>query len=137
MKDEQSSSQAIEEAFVHAFIVPDKQGRYQQMMSSPSKRKKILGQLYHNLDIIAAWSMPIANRDNHTDFIVKLLRQKGARQRCYLISPEPELDQHEMPLIEAIQTLIARDSTAIICCVPDRLAYYKAETHQYLLERTH
>jgi len=137
MRTEQTSSQDIEEAFVHSFVVPDKQDRYIQMLASPSKRKKILGQLHHNLDTIAARSMPIANRDNHTDFVVKLLREKGARQTCYLISPEQELDRQEMPLQEAIEMLISHDSVAVACCIPGRLAYYKAETHQYLLENTH
>jgi len=123
-----------EEVFGRAFIVPDKKDRYLQILANPGKRKKILGQLYHNLDTIVARSMPIANRGNHADFIVKLLRQKGAGQACYLISPEQELDQREMPLQEAIEMLISHDSTAVACCIPGRLAYYKAEMEQYILE---
>ncbi len=53
---------------------------------------------------------------------------------CYLISPERELDQKEMALREALETLITQDGVAIVCCLPGRLAYYKAELSQYVLE---
>ena len=123
-----------EAAFVKAFIVPDKRDRYLQILASPNKRSKILGLLYHNLDTISARSTPIPNRDHDVDFIEKLLRRKGAGSMCYLISPERELDQQEMPLREAIDTLITQDSVAIACCLLGRLAYYKAELRQCILE---
>ncbi len=39
-----------------------------------------------------------------------------------------------MPLREALETLIYQDGTAIACCLEGRLAYYKAELKQYILE---
>jgi hypothetical protein len=126
-----------EEIFVLAFIVPNKRDRYLQMLANPSKRKKILGLLHHNLDTIASLTTRIENRDHTPKAVEKILRQKGARQTCYLISPEQELDRQEIPLQEAIEILVAHDSTAVACCVPGRLAYYKAETQQYILENTH
>ena len=123
-----------EEAFVHAFIVPDKQDRYLQMLASPRRRNKILGLLYHRLDTIASRTHPIANRDHDSIKVEKLLRQKGAGLTCYLISPERELDQQEMSLQEAIEMLITQDGVAVACCIPGRLAYYKAELSQHVLE---
>ena len=123
-----------EEAFVHAFIVPGKRGRYLQLLASPSRRKKILGALYHSLDVIPERTTRIENRDHTSERVEQLLRRKGAGPTCYLISPETELDQQEMPLREALETLIDQDGTAIACCLEGRLAYYKAELSQYLLE---
>ena len=137
MRSDQLRQRDIEEAFVHAFIVPDKRDRYIQMLANSSKRKKILGLLYHHLDIVASRTLRIENRDHSSAAVIKLLRQKGAGPTCYLISPEQELDQHEMSLDEALPILITHDSTAIACCIPSRLAYYKAETSQYILENTH
>jgi hypothetical protein len=123
-----------EETFVQTFIVPDKRERYLQMLANPSKRNKILGLLYHNLDTIDTRAASVANRDHNVDFIDRLLRRKGAGATCYLISPERELDQQEMPLREAIDMLITQDSVAVACCIPGRLAYYKAELKQCILE---
>ena len=124
-----------EEAFVNAFIVPDKRERYSAMLANPKKRSKILGLLYHNLDTIPAKTFAIADRDHNSVDVAKLLRQKGSGKSCYLISPEREFDQQEMLLENALETVISRDSAAIICCVPGHLAYYKAELSQFVLEQ--
>lgn len=114
-----------EEAFVRAFIVPDKKERYSLLLANPKRRRKLLGALYHSLDAIPARMTPIANRDHSPAAIETLLKHKGAGPTCYLISPEKDLDQQEMPLREAIDRLILPDSVAIACCLPGRLAYYK------------
>ena len=123
-----------EEAFVRAFIVPHKQERYLAMLANPKKRSKILRLLYHKLDTISAKTFAIAGRDHNHVSVVDVLRRKGAGTLCYLISPERELDQQEMPLEKVIDQLISQDSTAIVCCMPGRLAYYKAELNQSILE---
>ena len=123
-----------EEAFVHAFVVLGKRDRYLQLQASPSRRKKILGVLYHSLDVIPERVTPIENRDHTSERVEQLLRWKGAGATCYLISPERELDQQEMSLREALETLITQDGTAIVYCLEGRLAYCKAELSQYLLE---
>lgn len=127
-------NQEQEEAFVRAFIVPEKRERYSQLLASPKRRAKLLGAMYHNLDAIESRMLPIANADHSTEAVEKLLRQKGAGRVCYLISPERELDQCEMSLREAIDKLISEDGVAVACCIPGRLAYYKAELEQYILE---
>lgn len=124
-----------EEAFVRAFIMPDRRDRCLQILANPRKRGKVLGLLYHTLDFIPARATPNASRDHNPDFVEKTLRQKGAGPTCYLLSSDPEMDQHEMPLREALDTLISQDGVAVACCVSGRLAYYKAEHEQYLLER--
>lgn len=124
-----------EEAFVRAFIVPDKRERYLQMLASPKKRDKALGLLYHSLDTMPTRTTRIANRDHDPVLVEKLLRSKGAGPMCYLISPERDLDQTEILLREALDTLIVQDGVAVVCCLPGRLVYYKAELSQYLLER--
>ena len=126
--------QSEEKAFVQAFIVDSKRERYLTMLANPKKRTKILGLLYHNLDTIPAKAFAIANRDHNPVSVEKLLRQKGAGDFCYLISPETEFDQQQMPLREALDMLITQDSTGIACCLSGRLAYYKAELQQYILE---
>ena len=122
-----------EQAFVRAFVHPDRRERYLQLLTNPKRRDKVLGLMYHALDIISA--QPVASRDNHPEPLERLLRQKGAGGTCYLISPEAELDQREMPLREALDMLITEDGVAVACCVPGRLAYYKAEDEAYILER--
>ena len=123
-----------EEAFVRAFIVPEKRERYLSILANPRHRVKVLKELYHGLGTISARITRIANRDHYPEPVEKLLRQKGAGSVCYLISPERDLDQQEMPLREMLDKLILQDGVAIACCIPGRLAYYKAELAGYILE---
>ena len=125
-----------EEALVHAFIVPAKRDRYLQMLANPTKRRKIQRTLYHTLNVIEERASEIASPNHFPEPVEKLLRQKGAGEMCYLISPQPALDQQVMRLREALETLIMEDSVAIVCCLPGRLAYYKAEHTGYILEYT-
>lgn len=122
-----------QEAFVRAFIVPGERDRYLQLLASPSRRQKILGVLYHNLDVISERATRIENRDHTSERVEQLLRVKGAGPTCYLISPETELNQQEMPLREALETLIDQDGTAIACCLEGRLAYYKPNSANIFL----
>lgn len=123
-----------EEAFIRAFIVPDKRERYRQMMARPKSRHKILQRLYHTLDTIPQRTAMIASGDHFPEGVEAMLKRRGAGARCYLIAPEAELDQREMPLREAIDLLINEDNVAVACCVPGRLAYYKAEWYGIILE---
>ena len=125
-----------EEVFVRAFIIPEKRQRYLDFLANPRKRDKILRDLYHRLSTIDEWTTKIASRDCFPEPLEHLLRQKGAGPVCYLISPEVDLDRQEMLLQEALEILRMQDSVAIVCCVPGRLAYYKAERTGYILERT-
>lgn len=127
-------NQEQEQAFVQAFIVPEKRERYCQLLSSSKRRGKILSEFYHHLDTVPTRTTAIANRDHNSNAVEKQLRQKGAGSTCYLISPEHDLDQQEMLLRKALDTLITHDGVAVVCCVPGRLAYYKAELAQYILE---
>jgi hypothetical protein len=123
-----------EEAFVHAFIVLEKRDRYLQFLANPRRRGKILNELYHTLSTIGPRTMGVKGAEHFPEPLEKLLRRKGAGSMCYLISPESELDQHEMSLREALDILILQDRVAIACCLPGRLAYYKAELAGYILE---
>ena len=130
--DEQSAAKR-EELFVRAFIVPEKRERYLEFLKKPKRRGEILGRMYHMLDVIPARMLPVANRDQSPDAVESCLRQKGAGKTCYAISPNDALDRKEFLLREALERLTAEDGVAVLCCLPGRLAYYKAEAGQYVL----
>lgn len=125
-----------EEAFARAFIVRAKQERYLQLLANPRRRPKFLNVLYHQLalDTVPTKITRIASRDHFPEPVGTQLKQKGAGPACYLISPEQDLDQREMPLGEALETLIREDCVAIASCLAGKLAYYKAELEGHLLE---
>lgn len=123
-----------EEIFVKTFIVADKRERYLTFLASEKKRRKFMARLYHVLETVPSRTAHIASRDNFAEKVGRTLRQKGAGKMCYVISPEEEWDGQEMPLGEMLEEVLRLDSVAILCCLPGKLAYYKAESEAYLLE---
>ncbi|HEY3330254.1 MAG TPA: hypothetical protein VGK19_09560 [Capsulimonadaceae bacterium] len=123
-----------EKAFVNAFIARDKRDRYTQLLSNPKRRKDILRCLYHTLDLLPESITTISKSDKSVETIVRLLKDKGAKNECYVISPNGELDQRILPLREMLVKLIRDDDVAILLCIPGHLAFYKAELWECLLE---
>jgi hypothetical protein len=66
------------------------------------------------------------------------LREKGAEDRCYLLSEDPALDGRELPLDEALAAVVDGGShhATFVSCLPARLAYFHdAEPgNRYVLE---
>lgn len=56
--------------------------------------------------------------------ILRLLRSKGARQTCWVISEDSDLDGKELGLEDAVERCIGSDVGMILSCVPDRLTVF-------------
>jgi hypothetical protein len=125
-----------EQAFIRAFIVPEKRERYSVLLASKKRRNKALESLYHTLEVIPELSTPVHNRDRDVETIENLLRQKGSGDTCYLISCESDIDGREMPLRQALEQVLAGYCIpSVLCCIPGRLAYYQGELTQTILEK--
>ncbi len=66
-----------------------------------------------------------------------MLRKRAAPSTCYLIAADGDLDGREMPLAEALQSIMGMDSGAFLSCIPGRLGFYEYEDAKssYLLSR--
>lgn len=129
-----SSYQEEEEAFVKRFIIQNKRERYLSYLANPKKRHTFLNVLYHCGDIVWSLATEIFPRDSSADQIEQFLKQRGAGETCYVISVHQELDRQVIPLNEVLNALHYDFEVAIVCCLTGRLAYYKAEDGEYILE---
>jgi hypothetical protein len=66
-----------------------------------------------------------------------LLKSKGAPHVCHVMSSDPELDNREMPLSEALLETVGMDAGTLISCIAGQLAYFELEGFdgRYILER--
>jgi len=137
-----------EEALIRAFIIPEKRRRYLDKLNSPKTRQTFIAEnLYHMGDLDERYTekldihTPLAEfedrRDSYIDAIYKLLRDRGAPSRCYVISTT-ELDGQDVDLREALDRVRGSSEGTLISCVPGRLAYFEGETpdQQYILQRS-
>jgi hypothetical protein len=126
-----------EEAFVRAFIAPEKQGRYLTLLSSPKRRREILSRLDHQLDYERALAARISAEDQTSARIAQLLTAHKAPSTCHAISGDSALDGRDWPLREALETVVGSGVGTVLSCIPGRLAYYEAEdaSERYILSR--
>jgi hypothetical protein len=65
----------------------------------------------------------------------KLLVEKGAGAKCWVISENSELDGKEIDLQTALKETIGYQMGTFISCIPGKLAYFEDEDGRYILER--
>ena len=116
-----------EEAFVQAFIVPDKQSRYLSLLASRKRRGVFLERLNHQLDYDPAFAARVPPEQQTAERIEALLRKRGAPDTCHVISSNSDWDAKDMPLHDALELAFGFCIGTILCCIPGRLAYYEAE----------
>jgi hypothetical protein len=123
----------LEEELIDAFIVSSKRERYKTLLASRRRRGKILDGLNHLQDLDPKYATEVPFK---TD-VASLLRDRGAPERCHVISDAPELDGREMPLEDAIGQMEECMLGTIVGCIPGRLGYYYGEAgeRRVLLER--
>lgn len=72
--------------------------------------------------------------------IKELLKKYGAKDSCYVISFNKDIDGQQLPLIHVLEQVIGFGMPSLVVCVPDYLLYFEGEQSQgppprYILKR--
>jgi hypothetical protein len=126
-----------EEQFARAFVVPEKRARYLSLLESQRGRKKLLNGLNHCHDLDPRFAKLIPSSEQSEQSIENLLRQKGAPGRCHVMSDNPDIDNRQMALTDALSKTVAMGAGTLISCIAGKLAYFEMEGFdgRYILER--
>jgi len=130
------SREEHETALVKAFILPQRQGRYLEFLSTPKRRRDATGELAHCKHLDPKGIVQIFPRLQNPKDIEGILRQKGAPATFYCISESDDLDTKTLPLLDALKEIIGREIGTFLSCLPGRLAYFEDEEQRCILERT-
>lgn len=133
-----------EDSLIKAFILPAKQERFLHLLASTKNRAKFIAELGHFRWFNPAFVTPfkwqvdptLSLWEKHLQGnrrIVDLLKSKGARQTCWMISNQTSKDGREVDLDKAVEEM---SDGSIISCIPGKLAYFNGEDESLLLERT-
>jgi hypothetical protein len=128
----------IEEAVLRAFIVPGKRERYVSRLALPQARQKFMNShLFHMRDLDPRFAVRIDPVDQRAEKIFSLLRERGARGTCYVISGSSDRDGTEADLREALDEMVGRFDGTFLSCVHGKLAYFEGEepNERYILAR--
>lgn len=124
-----------EQAFVRAFIVPDKQDRYLQKLASARHRREFLRKLHHGFDFERKYLVHVPPAEQTAALIQKRLHKLGAPDSCHVIAAHSELDGKALRLEDALQKILGMVDGVLLSCIPGVLAYFEGEEmkSRYLL----
>ena len=114
-----------EQAFVSAFVVPEKRARYAEFLTKPKRRVEITNRFCHFFDFIPTLAKQIPRAT--ASELAPLLRARGAGDTAHVIGGRDEIDGRDLPLEQAIDDALADPSGVVVSCVPGRLALYIQE----------
>lgn len=118
-----------EEIIVKSFFNKRLQDRILFELASTKKRKDAIGRLSHNyVELLNdKYMIEIPKPNSYYVDIIKLLKQYGAKEECYVISYNENIDGKSLPLLEAMKNSVGFGMPSIISCIPGKLAYFEAE----------
>jgi len=75
----------------------------------------------------------VSSKNRQPEYVEAKLRQQGAGDLAYVISPYDQFDQKWLPLTEVLEGVLPRNWESIVCCLPGKLAFYLSEDTAYIL----
>lgn len=124
-----------EDALIGAFVKRNKRERYREIVSNPRHRHKFTKLLAHFADFDPKYRLPIPSDKLFVDSVARELQKRHCPSIVYVISDDPRVDQTELPLIHALQQIVGRGMSTVLCCIPRRLAFVETEDERFILER--
>lgn len=118
-----------EEAFVKAFIVPERRERYRLMLTNPKRRHKFLDSLNHMRDFTPLWVRQIPGGLHTPEGVIRLLNDRNIKNSdaVYSFSDVSELDGQSLPMQQALEQVLGFESGSVVCGLPGQLADYRPE----------
>ncbi len=115
-------------------------------LASPKNRKKFTRELAHfrwfdqRLSAVVSWKVDpnLGLWQRHVqgvETIFSLLISKGAKQTCWVISEDIDMDGRELDLKPTLEKVIGSGMGTILSCIPGKLAYFEGEDERLLLAR--
>jgi|ERR1017187_4651038 hypothetical protein len=135
-----------EDATIKAFVMREKQELFLSFIASPETRRKFIAELANfrwfdrRLSTSASWqgnpSLSFFGQQlSGISNLSSQLQSKGAKDTCWVMSGNPQIDGQEMGLNAALECAIDSDSGTILSCIPGKLAYYKGKNESLILAK--
>ena len=126
-----------EEQFTRSFVVVAKRERYLTLLAKEKTRSKVAHGLNHTRDLDMRFATAVPPAQQNAEAIARILRSKGAPERCHVMSSDSAVDGLELELDGALAQIVGYGSGTLVSCIPGKLAYFEYEDPgmRYILER--
>jgi hypothetical protein len=123
-----------ERELARAFFLPQRRERYLETLPKPRKRASLIEQLSHSKHPDYWYAVAIGANQQYPAEILTLCKEKHAPGMRRAISEDSELDGKELPLSEALRSVVSYGMETFLSCLPGRLAYFEDERQRSILE---
>jgi hypothetical protein len=124
-----------ETSLIAAFVRRSKRDRYREFVSDARSRHKFTSHLAHFNDFDPQYRIPIPSNRLFVNNIASELNKRHSPKIVFAISENPDLDQKEVPLVQALEQIVGRGLGTILSCIPGQLAFVETEDERFILER--
>jgi len=124
-----------EQAFVAAFVFPDRRERFLAALANPKRRKVFNCELDHPKArfLNDKYVKRIDPSRQFAGFLVPQLKSMGAPNDCWVFGNY--IDGQQMKLEDALAKLIGYNTGTIVSCLPGELAFFESEDDRVILQR--
>jgi hypothetical protein len=105
--------------------MPGKQERYLSLLQSPRGRARLLAKFPHCKDLNMKYATLVPAGQQNANAIAKVLVNKGAPDLCHLISADPDIDNREMPLDNALQETVGHEHGYVYLLYPREVRLFR------------
>ena len=120
------------------FLAEPTKRRLETLLELGEKRRRDVRELlHHSVRLDPRFAQRLNGGDAFSGPVEAILRKRVSPSTCYLLAANSDLDGREMPLCEALETIIGMGDGAFVSCIPGRLGFYEYEDMKssYLLSR--
>lgn len=110
-----------ERQFVKAFLRPGASTRWVELLGKARRRAKVLERIHHLADLDPRFARALP-----ADDLLPALRQRGAPELAYVLSPNRAWDARRVPLVEALDQALC-GIPMLLSCLPGVLGAYVGE----------
>jgi hypothetical protein len=130
---------AVHEKGLALFVEPRYRNRFREEFANPRRRDKLRRKLAHFAQLDPRFTEEVKSSKQRGATVESALRDRGAPDRCYLLSEDSELDGRDMLLSDALAEIVdaGSEKATFISCIPGKLAYFHGEGvgNRLILER--
>ena len=128
---------AHERGFLEFLAEPGRRRMRTLLEMGEKRRREVRSLLDHAVGLDLRYHEHLQGNLSLAPAVEELLRRRDAPDFCYVMSANPDWDEREMPLCEALQAICGSGHGSFISCIPGRLGYFEYEepNSAYLLSR--
>jgi hypothetical protein len=126
-----------ERGFLDFLAEPTKRRMATLLELGGKRRADVRAMLDHSVRLHPLSCKHLTGSEADVTSVAAALRELGAPATCFVVSADSNLDGREMPLGDALNSVVSMGNGAFVSCIPGRLGFYEYEDMKssYLLSR--